>query len=176
MRGRLRGFAARARSRSGCERSPWIEIASTPSSSRPRNGAERVAQRAGAGVHLDGHRVGVDGDAIQAMQTLAMAGGRFEIKLEPLADGGAHGLDVRGDGADQTAQRRERRPAPGCRRTRFAVPDPASKSMRWQGWYKPATTGRWRFFSGVIAPSVQLNRAMEGFLQSRIVDGATVGF
>ena len=29
----------------------------------------------------------------QAMQTLAMAGGRFEIKLEPLADGGAHGLE-----------------------------------------------------------------------------------
>jgi DNA repair protein RecN (Recombination protein N) len=29
----------------------------------------------------------------QAMQTLAMAGGRFEVKLEPLADGGAHGLE-----------------------------------------------------------------------------------
>jgi len=29
----------------------------------------------------------------QAMQTLAMAGGRFEVKLEPLADGSAHGLE-----------------------------------------------------------------------------------
>lgn len=29
----------------------------------------------------------------QAMQTLAMAGGRFEIKLEPLPEGSAHGLE-----------------------------------------------------------------------------------
>jgi DNA repair protein RecN (Recombination protein N) len=29
----------------------------------------------------------------QAMQTLAMAGGRFEVKLESLADGSAHGLE-----------------------------------------------------------------------------------
>ena len=29
----------------------------------------------------------------QAMQTLAMAGGRFEVKLEPLPEGSAHGLE-----------------------------------------------------------------------------------